>query len=83
MIINIHEAKTHLSQLIQRALSGEKVIVAKAGKPLIRLAPFLHRTQPRISGSWQGKISITEHFDAPLPDHLLAAFYDTEIKPDQ
>jgi prevent-host-death family protein len=67
-IANIHEAKTHLSNLIDRALAGEEVIIARAGNPVVRLSPIQPDMQPRIGGQMNGKIWIADDFDAPDPD---------------
>ncbi|MEO5372096.1 MAG: type II toxin-antitoxin system prevent-host-death family antitoxin [Magnetococcus sp. DMHC-1] len=83
MIFNIHEAKTHLSHLVQRAISGEEIIVAKAGEPLVRLLPVHHRSEPRILGSWTGKVHVAEDFDAPLPDDMLDLFLKGSVEPEQ
>ena len=65
---NIHEAKTHFSRLIERALDGDEVIVAKAGKPLIRLVAIPPEA-PRQPGCAKGLVSyMAEDFDAPLED---------------
>lgn len=72
--VNIHEAKTHLSQLLQRVMAGEEIIVAKAGTPVARLVPFVAQLVQRLPGSAQGQIWIAPDFDAPLPSELLAAF---------
>ena len=69
--VNIHEAKTTLSALIQRALAGEEVIIAKAGAPLVRLSPLLDMTQtlPQSTcGIWEGKGWIADDFDEPDPE---------------
>lgn len=70
--INIHKAKTELSKLIQQALSGEEIIIAKYGEPLVRLEPY-QPTKKRTPGAWKGKIKIADDFDE-LPKHLLASF---------
>ncbi len=72
MIVNIHEAKTHLSRLLERVVAGEEVVLARAGIPVARLVPFA--TQPRRPGSGKGRITMPDDFDAPLPDELLDAF---------
>lgn len=65
----IHEAKTHLSRLIQKALAGEEVIIAKAGKPVVRLVPIEPPAPPvRTFGGWKGKFWMAEDFDAELED---------------
>ncbi len=73
MTTNIHEAKTQLSRLIERALAGEEVIISKAGKPVVRLVPYVTKKQPRRLGVLKGKIWIAPDFDE-LPEDLAAAF---------
>ena len=83
--INIHQAKTHLSRLIQRALDGEEVVIAKAGKPLVKLVaiqPDEDKPTRRIGGELAGQIWIADDFDAPDPE-LEALFYDGPIFPDE
>lgn len=73
MIVNIHEAKTHLSRLVERAAAGEEVIIGKAGRPMARLVPYVERSQPRKPGRWKGRVTIAADFDA-TPEELMAAF---------
>ncbi len=73
-IINVHEAKTHLSRLIHKVLQGEEVIIAKKGKPLVRMVPFVQARQKRIPGLSKGSIQMRENFDEPLPDEIIRAF---------
>jgi prevent-host-death family protein len=64
-VINIHEAKTHLSKLVERVVGGEEIIIAKAGKPVAKLVPFQAEPPcPRKPGSMRGKIKILPGFDA-------------------
>ncbi len=72
--INIHEAKTHLSQLVEDAARGEEIVIAKAGKPVARLLGIAVAPAPRRPGQLKGKIRIGADFDAPLPEDVLAAF---------
>jgi len=78
MLVNIHEAKTHFSKFIEQALRGDEVIIAKGGKPLIRLIPYSEGPQIRHGGQFKGLIQIAEDFDAPLPDDILKQFYGDE-----
>lgn len=71
--VNIHEAKTHLSRLVQRAAAGEEIVIAKAGEPVARLVPMGPNRQPRRLGGMRGRIVIHDGFDV-LPDDVLAAF---------
>jgi prevent-host-death family protein len=75
--VNIYDAKTHLSELVDRAAAGEEIIIAKAGRPTARLVP-LRTAQERAPGRWAGQITISKDFDAPLPDELVAAFEGEE-----
>ena len=86
MIITITEAGEHLSQLIQRAMAGEEILVGDAGTPLVKLTPVTRhtsRTKPRILGSWTGQVHIRDDFDDPLPEELLDTFYNGPIDPRQ
>jgi prevent-host-death family protein len=78
MIVNIHEAKTHFSKYIQDALIGKEVIIAKGGKPLIKLVPYNVSTEERVGGQLKGLIEISDDFDAPLPTEILKQFYGEE-----
>jgi len=72
--INIHEAKTHLSQIIERVSRGEKVIIGKAGKPMAVLSPYSSIEKPRKAGSMKGKIQIADDFDAD--DDLISDLFE-------
>jgi prevent-host-death family protein len=71
--VNMHEAKTHLSRLVERVEAGEEVVIARAGRPVARLVPFARRTEPRTPGAWRGLVRIAPDFDA-ADDDLIAAF---------
>ena len=74
-IYNLYEAKTHLSKLVERAASGEEIIIAKSGKPLARLTAVQAEPKKRPPpGLWAGKIWVADDFDDPLPDEILKAF---------
>ncbi len=72
--VNIHEAKTHFSQILIRACQGEEVIIAKAGKPIARLIPISKKVKQRFPGSAKGKIVIGKDFTKPLPKSILNKF---------
>jgi prevent-host-death family protein len=74
--VNIHEAKTQFSKLLKRAQLGEEVIIAKAGKPIARLVPFVAHPLVRKPGGAEGMITMSADFDAPLPEDLQRAFED-------
>ena len=72
--VNIYEAKTRLSQLVDIAASGEDVVIGRNGKPLVRITR-LEEPKRRIRfGVLKGKVTIAQDFDAPLPDDVLASF---------
>ena len=72
-VLNVHEAKTHLSRLLDRVAAGEEIVLGKNGRPVAKLVPI----QPvkRKPGRLKGKIKIAADFDAPLPQSLAAAFH--------
>ena len=72
--INIHEAKTHLSRLLNRVAAGEEIVISKAGKPIARLVPFDRPKIRREPGADKGRIWIAEDFDAPLPPSVQELF---------
>jgi prevent-host-death family protein len=73
-LTNIHEAKTHLSRLVERVAAGEEIVIAKAGKPVAKLVPYLEPVRPvRKPGFWRGKVKIKRGFDE-LPESIAAAF---------
>lgn len=73
--VNVHEAKTHLSRLLNRVAAGEEIIIAKSGKPFALLVPLGGlAAQERKPGSAKGRITVHDDFDAPLPDDLLRGF---------
>lgn len=72
--VNIHQAKTHLSELLNRAVLGEDIVIAKAGKPMVRLVPIAQPQNPRILGRDKGLYTVPDDFDDPLPDDIQAAF---------
>ncbi len=72
--VNIHEAKTHLSRLLQRVAAGEEVVIAKAGRPVARLVPVDKATGARVRGRDRGLVWIADDFDAPLSEGVLQDF---------
>ena len=72
--VNIHQAKTNLSQLLSRAVLGEEIVIAKAGKPIVRLVPIEEPLQDRILGQDEGLFTVPEDFNDSLPEDILSAF---------
>lgn len=72
-MVNIYEAKTQFSKLIERVAAGEEVVIAKAGRPVAKLVPWSETDAPRTPGGWEGKVVIHDDFDE-LPPDLAEAF---------
>ena len=72
-LVNLHQAKAHLSSLVQKAALGEEIILCKAGKPMAKLVQYEQPATPRRAGAWKGKVVIAEDFNT-LPDDMLNAF---------
>ena len=80
MEVNIHQAKTHFSRLLQRVAAGEEVTIARAGVPVARLIAIEKKpAKKRPLGMDRGKVWIADDFNAPLPDDLLKAIYGGEL----
>ena len=70
--VNVHDAKTHLSRLLERVEAGEEIVISRAGRPVARLVAFRRPRSPRRPGGWRGRVVIGPEFD-DLPDELAAA----------
>jgi prevent-host-death family protein len=75
MAVNIHEAKTHFSRLLQRVAAGEEITIARAGVPVAKLVPITQKGNRRPLGFARGEVWVADDFEAPLPDDLLMQFY--------
>lgn len=73
-LVNVHEAKTHLSRLLLRVAAGETIVIARSGRPVARLVPFSDEQLDRVAGQDAGHIHMAVDFDAPLPDDVLEDF---------
>lgn len=71
--VNIHEAKTHLSRLVDEVAQGAEIIIARAGRPVARLVPLQPSPEPKVLGLLEGKFDVPDDFDAPLPEDVLTA----------
>jgi prevent-host-death family protein len=71
-VFNVHDAKTHLSRLLERVAQGEEIIIAKSGRPVAKLVRVA--AEPRRPGRLKGRIRPGPDFDEPLPEEVLAAF---------
>jgi len=81
MQVNIHEAKTHLSRLLEKVQAGEEITISKAGKPVARLVPYKEPEPPkRKPGSLKGKIWMSPDFDE-WTDELEEMFYGGPLEP--
>jgi prevent-host-death family protein len=72
--VNIHDAKTRLSELLARVEAGEEITIAKAGRPVARLVPVREKAGERTPGTAKGKVMIGRDFEEPLPEQLLSEF---------
>ena len=73
MIVNMHDAKTHFSKLVERADRGEEIIIGRAGKPVARLVAYSPTPITRTPGAWKGKVRLARDFDR-TPDDVIAGF---------
>ncbi len=73
-VVNTHDAKTHLSQLLDRVANGEEIVIAKAGKPVARLVGFRSEDRKRTGGQWKGLVRMGDDFDDPLPKEIAEPF---------
>ena len=78
--VNVYEAKTRLSQLLDQAAAGEDVVIARNGRPVARLVPVTPAPKRRQRGVWKGKGWIADDFDE-TPQDLIDLFYDGPIEP--
>lgn len=77
-VMNIHQAKTNLSKLIEMTLAGENVVIAKAGKPVAKLVAYKEKLKPRKPGLWKGKVWMSDDFNDEDPE-INKLFYDGKI----
>lgn len=73
-VINIHEAKTHLSRIVEEVAAGREVIIAKAGRGIAKLVPLDGAPKPKKLGGLAGKVTVPDDFNAPLEPGVIAAF---------
>jgi prevent-host-death family protein len=73
--VGMHDAKTHLSRLVERAEAGEEVVIQRNGKPVVRLVPVVEdpRSLASVRGSWRGRVHMADDFDE-LPEDIAEAF---------
>jgi len=74
--VNIHDAKTHLSRLVERVEAGEEIVIARGGRPVARLVPMATRTKPRVPGRWKGRVWIAPDFDSPELNEAIARDFE-------
>ena len=75
-VVNIHEAKTHLSRLLEDVSNGAEVVIARAGKPVARLVPIPQASRPKRLGLLEGRFDVPDDLNAPLPPDVQAGFED-------
>lgn len=74
MKVNVHDAKTRLSELLSRVEGGEEITIARAGAPVARLVPIREKAHDRVAGTAKGKVRIEKDFDEPLPESILREY---------
>lgn len=74
-MINTHEAKTHLSRLLERVAGGEEIVIGKAGKPIAKLVPYIERKEPRKLGTLKGKIWLAPDWDSDETNEEIARLF--------
>ena len=74
--VNVHEAKTHLSRLLERVEAGEEITLARAGRPVARLVPYRARRAPRQPGLWKGKVWLADDWDSPEVNAEVAELFN-------
>ena len=79
-VVNLYEAKTRLSELVDRAARGEEVLIAKHGTPRARLVPLIEAREPRRPGGWGGRVWLSDDFDDPVPQ-AIARFFGSGDRP--
>jgi prevent-host-death family protein len=72
-LVNMHEAKTHFSRLVERVEAGEEIVIGRAGRPVARLVPLRQRPPVRMPGRWRGRVHMAPDFDV-TDEALLDAF---------
>ncbi len=80
MEVNIHQAKTHLSRLLQRVAEGEEVVIARAGEPIARLVRIQPEKATRPLGMYKDSVVVPDDFNDPLPPELLAQFLGVDVE---
>lgn len=78
--VNVHEAKTNLSELLNKALRGEEVIIARSNVPVVRLVPVTPTPKKRVAGLNRGKLHMAADFDAPLPGSFWLGGADDPLR---
>jgi len=78
--VNIHEAKTHFSKLVERAEAGEETVIARNGKPVAKLVPYVEAKEPRQFGQWEGKVWLAPDWDSDeTNEEIWREFWEEEL----
>lgn len=80
--VNIYEAKTRLSQLVDKAAAGEEIVIARNGRPVARLVPMRRQPVKRVPGAWKGKVWMAPDFDETDPE-IIEAMENGPVFPDE
>lgn len=79
--VNVHEAKTQLSSLLERASKGERIVIARAGRPIAILGPLAPSGRERTPGLLKGRVRVSRDFDEALPPDVEASFLGSVVEP--
>jgi prevent-host-death family protein len=74
-MVNTHEAKTHLSKLLERVAAGEEIVIGRAGKPVAKLIPYEEPRKPRKFGAWKGKVWLAPDWDSDETNEEIAKLF--------
>jgi prevent-host-death family protein len=74
-MVNTHEAKTHLSRLLERVAAGEEIVIGKAGKPVAKLVPYTEERKRRVPGAWKGKVWLAPDWDSDETNEEIAKLF--------
>jgi prevent-host-death family protein len=82
-MVNTHEAKTHLSRLLERVAAGEEIVIGRAGKPVAKLVPYSEPKKPRQFGAWKGKVWLAPDWDSEETNkEIERLFYGEDDEPE-
>jgi prevent-host-death family protein len=79
--VNVYEAKSQLSKLLEQVENGDEIVIARNGRPIAKLVPLQRRTEPRVPGAWQGKVWMADDFDE-TDEELIELWENSPLFPE-